>query len=358
VKQGLLGLAFMAAGCVVTGDAGALSGGSTGAADPTSVTATQGDDDDSGTGDKLDVSAPDVEAMECESIMQSTMIIEGPSDILVVVDRAMDSEPTDATFANFSELIANDDIEDVQVLMLAGYPPDGVCIDEFPLGIGGCPLDDHNPPMYRRVEQVIDGDALLTQIIDAAPDWTPTLRPGARKHIFVVTSTNPAMEADAFDAAFRGLHPSNEGYVLHAIAPASACETGWSHATTLEALAEQTGGVFEDGCDYNVGPLFEQILDRIQEVALSCEYDIPPPPGGQIFDKGKVNVDYDDGFGLNTVGFVEDSADCVSVTNGWYYDDPIVPERILMCPQTCARFEALQEASIDIRFGCTTIPAG
>ena len=355
MKHGLLAIAVC--GCVVTGDAGALTAGSTGTDDLTSVSATQ-TADDADTGDKLDVSAPDVEAMECESIMQSTTIVEGPSDILVVVDRAMDSDSTDATFLNFSQLIANDGIEDVQVLMLAGYPPEGVCIDEPPLGIGGCPLADHNPPMYQRIEQVIDGDTVLSQILDAAPQWTSTLRPEARKHIFIVTSTNPSMDADAFDAAFVALDPANEGYVLHAIAPASACNPGWAPATTLETLTATTGGVFEDGCDYNVSLLFEQVLDRIEEVALSCEYDIPPPPDGQIFDKGKVNVDYDDGFGLQTVGFVEEPADCVSVTNGWFYDDPIVPERILMCPQTCARFEALQEASIDIRFGCTTIPAG
>ena len=48
----------------------------------------------------------------------------------------------------------------------------------------------------------------------------------------------------------------------------------------------------------------------------------------------------------------------MGVNNGWYYDDFADPQRILMCPQTCARFEALQAASIDIRFGCTTIPAG
>ena len=356
MRRALL-LSLVSIACVVTGDAGALTAGSTGSDDGAIGETRSMNDDGSGTGDKLDVATPDVEAMECASVEQTTMIIEGPSDIIIVVDRAMDSKSTEATFRNFSQLIDNDLIEDVQVLMVAGYPPDGVCIDEEPLGIGQCPISDHNPPMYRRIEQVIEGDTLLTQLLDAAPQWTATLRPEARKHVFAVTSTDPMMDADSFDAAFVALDPANEGYVLHAIAPASACNPGWSHAQTLEALADQTGGVFEDGCDYNVDVLFEPLLDRIEEVALSCEYDIPAPPDGQIFDQGKVNVDYDDGFGLQTVGYVEEPADCPSVSNGWYYDDPIIPEQILMCPQTCARFEALQEARIEIRFGCTTIPA-
>ena len=66
---------------------------------------------------------------------------------------------------------------------------------------------------------------------------------------------------------------------------------------------------------------------------------------------------FDDGFGTQTVGWVETAAECAGVKNGWYYDDLVDPQQILICPQTCARFQDLQEASIEIRFGCTTIPA-
>jgi hypothetical protein len=123
-------------------------------------------------------------------------------------------------------------------------------------------------------------------------------------------------------------------------------------------LAAATGGVFEPLGNFNVGELFDQRLDRIQEVALSCEYEIPTPPEGQVFDKGRVNVDYDDGFGLQTIGYVDSASECAGVGNGWYYDDVDAPTAILMCPQTCGRFKAADEASIELRFGCATVPAG
>ena len=190
-------------------------------------------------------------------------------------------------------------------------------------------------------------------------------RTDTRKHVFVLSSGDPTMSVDAFDTALTALDASYDPYLFHAMAPAgpgSECEAvadgaPWTVADELAAFAAASEGVFEDACDYNVKLLFDTLLSRIREVALSCEYDIPPPPAGHVFDKGKVNVDYDDSFGVQTIGYVETPADCREVDNGWYYDDNTDPQRLLMCPQTCARFQALDAASIEIRFGCTTVPA-
>lgn len=356
--------------CVVSGDAGALTTGateSTSAGTTTSSDASTTADATSTDTSKLDTAVPDVAATQCASVTQTTTIEEAPSDILIVVADAMDEAALASIFQNFAQLIANDAIEDLHVAMLAGYPPDGICIDEPPLGVQGCPATDDNPPIYRHYDQVVAPDALLQQVLDGYPQWSASLRPDARKHIFAVSSRDSALATAEFDAAFVDLDPTLAGYVFHAMAPASEgggdcgiVESGatWASATDYAALAGQTGGVFENACDYNVGTLFEQLLDRITEVALSCEYDIPAPPLGMVFEQGKVNVDYDDGFGMQTVGWVETVGACASVDNGWYYDDLVDPQQILMCPQTCARFQALQEASIEIRFGCTTIPAG
>ncbi|HWB74516.1 MAG TPA: hypothetical protein VG755_06165 [Nannocystaceae bacterium] len=356
----------LATGCVVSGDAGALTTGdsssaTTSSADTTSTTA----DATSSDTNKLDIAVPDVDANECASVTQTTTIEEAPSDILIVVASTMDEGALGSIFQNFAQLIANDAIEDLQVAMLAGYPPDGICIDEPPLGVQACPMTDDNPPLYRHFDQVVAPDTLLQQVLDGYPQWSASLRPDARTHVFVVSSSDATLDTAQFDAAFADLDPKLSGYVFHAIAPGSdggdcgVVESGatWAVASGYAALAAETGGVFEDGCNYNVGTLFEQLLDRITAVALSCEYDIPAAPDGMIFEQGKVNVDYDDGFGVQTVGWVESAGECASVSNGWYYDDLIDPQQIVMCPQTCSRFEALQEASIEIRFGCTTIPA-
>ncbi len=363
-------LAIAAGGCVVTGDAGSLTTAATDVAPSTSgssSSSTSLGETSTSDGQKLDLAMPDVEVVECQSVMETTTIGEAPSDIVIVVTDGLVGTTLESILQNFSLLIGNDQIEDVHVVMLAGYPPDGACIDAPPLGVEQCPTNDDNPPIYRHFAEVVEPDTALQQLLDAYPQWSVALRPEARKHVLVLSSGDAALDVEAFDSAFVALDPTLAGYVFHAMAPGadvegdcSFVEPGepWSPATGYLALAEATDGVFENACNFNLKVLFEELLDRIAEVALSCEYDIPPPPEGLVFEKDKVNVDYDDGVALQTVGWVETAAECASVDTGWYYDDIDDPQRILMCPQTCALFQTLQEASIEIRFGCTTIPAG
>ena len=348
--------------CVVSGDVGALTGtdDTTASSSSTAPVLT----DDSTDAEKLDVASRDLGTTACSPVSAETTIEIGPSDIIVVVDRDMDDAEIDAVFSNFSQAIANDGIDDVQVITLAGYPPDGVCIDVPPLGIGECPTNDDNPPLHRRIAVAIEAPTLLTQLLDEAPTWSPWIRPQAHTHLWVLARQDASLSTDAFDADFSALV---DGYVFHAIAPAGPEDTGdcgavdpaasWAPAPQYAALVEDKGGVFENACNFNVGLLFERLLDRIHETALSCAYDIPSPPDGLVFEKGKVNVDYEDASGTRTVGFVERREDCVDVSDGWYYDDDVDPQTILMCPQTCAHFETLTVTRIDIVFGCTTIPA-
>ena len=43
--------------------------------------------------------------------------------------------------------------------------------------------------------------------------------------------------------------------------------------------------------------------------------------------------------------------------DGWYYegDDPMNPERIVLCPNTCRRLESDVEGRVDIALGCATL---
>ena len=75
-------------------------------------------------------------------------------------------------------------------------------------------------------------------------------------------------------------------------------------------------------------------------------------------DFEKVNVDFNDGMGnVLPIGKVNAEADCANVMDGWYYDDPNAPTKILVCPQTCAKIQIAPMASMNIKFGCETIIA-
>jgi hypothetical protein len=90
---------------------------------------------------------------------------------------------------------------------------------------------------------------------------------------------------------------------------------------------------------------------------LPCEWNIPPPPMGQQFDKNKVNMTFTPkGGAAQNFGYVA-VADCPRATNGWYYDDPNNPKKVFACPTTCDALKASTGAEIDVSFGCAQIPA-
>ena len=89
-------------------------------------------------------------------------------------------------------------------------------------------------------------------------------------------------------------------------------------------------------------------------------WDIPAPPPGETLDPDFVNVVFFPGGGAppETIGRVDDASECSMVTDGWYFDDPMNPTKVLVCPQTCTKIQGVQNAKIDIQFGCATVPAG
>ena len=57
------------------------------------------------------------------------------------------------------------------------------------------------------------------------------------------------------------------------------------------------------------------------------------------------------------LGMVPSAAECANFQNGWYYDDPVKPTKIIACPTTCDAIKAATDAKIDILVGCETIIA-
>jgi len=315
---------------------------------------------------------------ECAEVSDEAMVGNQPADILVVVDNS-GSMSAEAGFVQsnlniFSSQIFLANIDAHVALISADNSDDaGICLAS-PLGSGACP-DDTNLPGYLRINDGVGSNNALQKILDHYDEWSAIFRATASKHVIVVTDDDSDLGANAFDAAFRALDPSLEDYVFHAIAspedPIIACVAmttccpaflPFSADISQEYidLANLRGGIFGNLCEQNFGPIFDQVSTAVVSGAsLACEYDIPPSPDGEDFDPDEVNVEFDDGAGgtLN-IGRVDSVAECAGVTDGWYYDDPDMPTRILVCPQTCTKIQGFNMASISIKFGCATIPAG
>lgn len=98
-----------------------------------------------------------------------------------------------------------------------------------------------------------------------------------------------------------------------------------------------------------IGDDLKKALGVIAAQALSCDYAIPVPGGGQTIDPNKVNVKRTPSAGGagTTLSY---NATCSG--EGWRYDDVNAPKRILLCPATCDSVMKDQQGKIEVFFGC------
>jgi hypothetical protein len=150
--------------------------------------------------------------------------------------------------------------------------------------------------------------------------------------------------------------------------------------TLLDAIARMGGAVDCDeqddmrfSCDVSGGPsqlagalarirevvttveTMTEVLTHVEETPLQCEWEIPQPPEGEVFDREKVNVQLSGSGGEEvTLGLVESPDACAAM--GWHSDAAEDPTRIIACADTCSTIQSTPGARIDILLGCATIP--
>jgi hypothetical protein len=133
--------------------------------------------------------------------------------------------------------------------------------------------------------------------------------------------------------------------------------------TTLE-LIKSTGGILGDLEDAQMpgkdpfGPLLKELAAAvIKGSTLSCDYEIPPPPQGEKFERDRVNVVYTPTQGAETTYGRFDSIDLCGEHIGWSYDNAADPKRVLLCPKACEAVQGDLNGSIRVEFGCATMIA-
>ncbi|MBN1611658.1 MAG: VWA domain-containing protein [Polyangiaceae bacterium] len=90
-------------------------------------------------------------------------------------------------------------------------------------------------------------------------------------------------------------------------------------------------------------------------VPLPCEWTLPEPPKGSTLDPMLVNVNIvDAATTVTTPATYVPSADDCSRASGpaWYYDDPVAPTKMYVCPATCELLAAMPTASVQVLLGC------
>lgn len=101
---------------------------------------------------------------------------------------------------------------------------------------------------------------------------------------------------------------------------------------------------------------FSTKMAEIRATALPCEFIIPEPPVGEMLDPKLVNVNYKPGTGaVQALPKADNQADC-GAGAGWYYDNEMNPTKILLCPASCNLVKSNTNATVDVAFGCSSIP--
>jgi hypothetical protein len=388
-------IAVCAAGCSSDGGSRETFGTSTGI----STTISTGDDDQTtgpgdgdgeaegdGDGDEPTTTGPlldvapgdgdgDGDPNECAAVTETAQNELLPVDIIFAVDTSgsmdMESAFVQQNMNIFSQQIFLANI-DHHVVLIADS---SLCIN-VPLGSGNCP-DDNSLPEYLHLNQTVSSNDALQVILNTQPQWAASMRPGSIKHVVVVSDDNSEpMTSGQFHVAFEGISADYEDYFFHAIVAYTepnpfecfggmgTCCEGFIPLSAAKGqvyleLVALTGGVSGDLCDQQFGPVFNQIAQSVLGTTpLACEWDIPEPPLGQTFDPMKVNVKLTLDGSEQDIYYVENEAAC-GAGDGWYYSpDNVNPETIRICPATCAEVQAAEQASVDILFGCETIPVG
>ncbi len=361
---------------------GATLGGLTSAGDTDSGTDSaasdsngSGVDTDEGSGDETGEGGPKFDLgsatsgmppddQECAAVAEEAELVPLPADIIVVVDNSgsmtFEAGQIQARLNDFSQQIIDSGI-DVHVVLISSYPNsgNGICMDP-PLGNGGCPNDDNNPPLFTHVNQSVSSHNAWDRVLATHAQWSGAMREESSKHILVVTDDTSNMSLNDFDTGFLGLDPTYADYIQHSVVCHSNCASAAGIGSRYINLSVQTGGVPADLCDQDFQSVFDVLsTEVIGGTQLACEFEIPEPPNGDDFDPDKVNVEFDDGMGGTTsIPRVDNAGQCGAVLDGWYYDDPLAPTMIVMCPQTCETAQDAKNGSITIAFGCETVVPG
>jgi hypothetical protein len=221
--------------------------------------------------------------------------------------------------------------------------------------------------------------------------WSQELRPKATKSFVLVTDDNSRFPEFSFENFPGGDSPYTSGLVLPVglLHPARggafkgysfSAIYGWGSASDpsirctypdgskpttsgseYTALIQKTGGARAQICAGSAawGPFFDAVATAVQATArVACDLPIPKPASGTL-DPSLVNVRVSDGTNAPlTVPRVKDESACAGA-DGWYYDAPTMPSKVLLCPHSCdaaqAKGPGTKLPKVEVLFGCETI---
>jgi hypothetical protein len=322
---------------------------------------------------------------DCGGVFDDAKPSFQPADIIWGIDTSCsmieESVAVQQNISAFSQQIVASGI-DVHVVMLAAYSLlpgilPGICVPQ-PLGTGNCPGDTQLPAFFHHPSAAVNSNDGLDVFYNMFPDYRTHLRPGAAKHLVIVTDDEATQGTYTTAAAFIPAYTARDPALLadptsgepiwkmSGIYAHTQCSNASAVGNVWRDVITQSGGVHGDicacpagqqaTCDQAFQAVFNELATKIVEGAqkLACQWTIPPPPAGKNFDPLLVNVEFTDRTNgtKETIFYADDPSLCDATLGGWYFNDNANPTQVVACPESCTKIESVTDGGVAIQFGC------
>lgn len=315
-----------------------------------------------------------------------------PTDVIWAIDT---SGSMNASFpaiqqalTTFSDKVVAAGI-DAHIILLAGASAgngatQSLCVPA-PLGSGMCgaaasaagPAADSKQPGFVHLDLPFGATAGMATLLDNHASYKHLLRPNARTQLVLTEDGAPPMSAAAVTEHIEGRASATTTPAWSpGLVPGSyqwngvICKDGTGTSTCLFAfglpqatldLIQQSMGLvsnLDDAGKAGAADPFAALLDKLAEAVIvgarvSCDYEIPPPPTGQTFDRALVNVVYSSGASSQVIPLAPEGVECMDDL-AWKYDSELSPTRVVLCPAACTKVQGDAAAAVDVSFGCET----
>lgn len=324
---------------------------------------------------------PPVDAGPCRALNAESTVEPIPVDIIIAIDNSgsmsQEAEEVRMNINRFAEIIAASGLDYRVVLISAPSGSTGVCVPA-PLGSGAPDCQSGPEGRLLAVHQSIGSTNASEVVVSRYPDYRDFLRPEAAKVFLWITDDESRRSADTIRTNLAALEPEGmfDVQIHNAIVgfygdtPATWSSSGAGACATLadpgetylrlancltdddEPIADCRTGSQARVCEADWTTIFEDMARGIVEgVPVVCEFAVPEPPEGLTLDLDAIGVTYLSGDVVTSMlRRVDGEGACTA--DGWYFDDPVAPTTMSLCPEACRTVQADPDARLDIALGC------
>jgi hypothetical protein len=227
-------------------------------------------------------------------------------------------------------------------------------------------LNRHGPSTYTPTPAAIDGAIQHAQAWQKAhPDRVTT--------VVLATDGQPNLCGNPQDrigsvaasaAAALAANPPLRTYVIGIIGGSAAnggqgcrLDPAPPNKPDLDRVAVAGGtqsSIIVDATGNDTAGQFLDALNQIRDAAVvPCQYVMPQSTPTKPIDINSVNIQFQPSGGTERELLQASSENqCDPTTGGWYYDDPVNPTKILLCPAICDIVKSDAKAAVNVYIGC------